>query len=73
MRDKASASLRQSLDVLTRLQTEFWEGVSKPVASRRAGLGEEYLREGVSLQTTLEGISPNLSRGSNTRTRSSIR
>jgi methyl-accepting chemotaxis protein len=56
-------TLRQSLDVLTRLQTEFWDGVSKPAASRRAGLGEEYLREGVSLQTTLEGISAQLFAG----------
>lgn len=53
-------ALHQSLDALTRMQTEFWDGVSKPAASRRAGLGEEYLREGVTLQTTLEGISAQL-------------
>jgi methyl-accepting chemotaxis protein len=56
-------TLRQSLDTLTRLQSEFWDGVNKPVASRRAGLGDEYLREGLSLQTTLEGISAGLLAG----------
>ena len=50
-------ALRQSWDVLTRLETEFWDGVSGPLANRRAALGDEYLREGLALQATLEEIS----------------
>jgi HAMP domain-containing protein len=56
-------ALRQSLETLTRLQTEFWDGVTKPAATRRAGLGDEYFREGVTLQTTLEDISARLFAG----------
>jgi methyl-accepting chemotaxis protein len=56
-------ALRQSLDTLTRLQTEFWSGSGLPLASRRAGLGDEYLREGLTLQTTLEDISSRLFAG----------
>jgi len=53
-------TLRRSLDTLTRLQTEFWDGVEKPLAGRRAGLGEEYLREGLALQTSLEAVAAQL-------------
>ena len=53
-------ALRQSLETLTRLQTEFWNGVGEPVASRRPGLGNEYMGEGVTLQTTLEDLSARL-------------
>ncbi len=52
--------VRQSLETLTRLQTEYWAGIVKPLSSRRASLGDEYLREGLSLQTTLEGLSARL-------------
>jgi methyl-accepting chemotaxis protein len=56
-RETLLPALQASLDKLTRLQTEFWDGVGQPKASRRPGLGPEYLREGVTLQTTLEDIS----------------
>jgi methyl-accepting chemotaxis protein len=55
--------LRQSMATLGRLQTEFWDGVDKPLAARRAGLGDEYLREGIALQTTLQEISARLFAG----------
>jgi methyl-accepting chemotaxis protein len=58
--NRSRAALRQSLETLTRLQTEFWDGVGKPVANRRVGLGDEYMREGVTLQTTLEDVSSRL-------------
>ncbi|MGD0429823.1 MAG: HAMP domain-containing methyl-accepting chemotaxis protein [Acetobacteraceae bacterium] len=63
--DRASLlpTLRQSLETLTRLQTEFWDGVEKPIASRRTGLGDEYMRQGVALQTTLEETSARLFAG----------
>jgi len=38
-RDHLAPVLAQSLDSLTRLQTEYWDGVTKPLASRRADLG----------------------------------
>jgi methyl-accepting chemotaxis protein len=53
-------ALRQSLETLTRLQTEFWDGVVKPLESRRPALGNEYLAEGLTVQTTLEDISGRL-------------
>jgi methyl-accepting chemotaxis protein len=53
-------ALRQSLDTLTRLHAEFWQGVGMPLASRRAGLGDEYMRAGLGIQTTLEEISGRL-------------
>jgi methyl-accepting chemotaxis protein len=53
-------ALRQSVDTLTRLQTEFWDGVAQPVANRRKGLAEEYVRETITLQATLEDISRHL-------------
>ena len=56
-KDRLVPALRQSLDVLTRLQAEFWDGIAKPIAARRAALGPEYLREGLAMQTTLEEIS----------------
>jgi methyl-accepting chemotaxis protein len=62
-RPRLLPALRQALEVLTRLQTEFWDGVSKPAASRRVALGEEYQREGVAVQTTLESISAQLFAG----------
>jgi methyl-accepting chemotaxis protein len=52
--------LRQTLDSMTRLQNEFWDGATKPIASRRPGLDEEYLKEGVALQATLENVSTRL-------------
>lgn len=58
--DTQLANLRHSLATLTALQTEFWDGVSKPKASRRAKLGEEYMAEGIAVQTTLETISSHL-------------
>ena len=58
--DAELAKLRQSLATLTALQAEFWDGVSKPKASRRAKLGEEYMAEGIAVQTTLETISSHL-------------
>ena len=62
-RTRLLPALSRSLDTLTRLQTEFWDGVEKPVASRRPGLGDEYFREGVALQTTLEDVSARLFAG----------
>jgi hypothetical protein len=62
-RSQLLPTLRQSLETLTRLQSEFWDGIDKPLASRRAGLGDEYLRQGLALQTTLEDISARLSAG----------
>jgi methyl-accepting chemotaxis protein len=50
-------ALQSSLDKLTQLQAEFWAGITKPKADRRAELGDEYLHEGLALQTTLEEIS----------------
>lgn len=48
---------------MTRLQTEFWDGIDKPLASRRAGLGDEYLREGMTVQSILGDISARLFAG----------
>ena len=56
-------ALHQSIETLGRLQTEFWDGIDKPLASRRAALGDEYFREGMTLQTTLEEISARLFAG----------
>jgi methyl-accepting chemotaxis protein len=56
-RGQLLADLHRTADSLTRLQAEFWEGTTRPLASRRAGLADEYLREGLALQTTLESIS----------------
>jgi methyl-accepting chemotaxis protein len=56
-------ALRRSLETLTRLQAEFWDGAIKPLTSRRPGLGPEYLAEGLTLQTTLEDISGRLFAG----------
>ena len=55
--DTLMPALRASLDKLTSLQAEFWAGVTQPKASRRPGLGDEYLQEGITLQDTLEKIS----------------
>jgi methyl-accepting chemotaxis protein len=52
--------LRQTLDHLTRMQDEFWRGVSQPLANRRAGLGDEYFKQGIALQTSLQDISSTL-------------
>ena len=52
--------VRQSLETITRLQSEFWDGLARPLASRRAALGEEYLKEGLSLQALLEDVSKRL-------------
>jgi methyl-accepting chemotaxis protein len=49
--------LRESLTTLTRLQTEFWQGISQPKASRRTGLANDYMREGVNVQVPLEEVS----------------
>ena len=59
-RSRLLPALRQSLDALTKLQSEFWEGASKPIASRRPGLADEYLREGLAVQATLEDVSSRL-------------
>jgi methyl-accepting chemotaxis protein len=58
--DTQLAKLRHSLATLTALQAEFWDGISKPKANRRAGLGAEYMAEGIAVQTTLETISSHL-------------
>jgi len=59
-RDAELAKLRASLATLTALQAEFWDGVGKPKATRRTGLGEAYMAEGIAMQTTLETISSHL-------------
>jgi methyl-accepting chemotaxis protein len=56
-RDRLLPALRAHLDRLTSLQREFWDGVTQPKSARRAGLGEEYLHEGIALQQTLEDVS----------------
>jgi methyl-accepting chemotaxis protein len=56
-RETLLPALQASLARLTQLQTEFWDGVTKPKASRRPELGPEYLREGLKLQTMLEDVS----------------
>jgi methyl-accepting chemotaxis protein len=56
-RDSLLPALKSSLGKLTQLQAEFWNGITKPKADRRAELGDEYLHEGLALQTTLEEIS----------------
>ena len=58
--DTEVAKLRHSLATLTALQAEFWDGVSKPKADRRAKLGAEYMAKGIAVQTTLETISSHL-------------
>ncbi|MGA3003668.1 MAG: methyl-accepting chemotaxis protein [Acetobacteraceae bacterium] len=52
--------LRQSLDTLTRLQAEFWQGATGPISGRRSELAGEYLREGIKLQAPLEDVSAQL-------------
>ncbi|WP_428486869.1 methyl-accepting chemotaxis protein [Rhodopila sp.] len=52
--------LRQSVDKLTALQTEFWRDVAGPKSSRRAALGSEYTATGLAMQDTLDHISANL-------------
>ena len=59
-RDQMVPPLRQSLDTLTRLQAEFWSNITSPLASRRADLGPEYMKEGLALQTRLEDLSRRL-------------
>jgi methyl-accepting chemotaxis protein len=59
-RSELLPALHRSLDDLTRMQTEFWGGLNRSLASRRATLGSEYLRDGLALQTTLEDISARL-------------
>ncbi len=59
-RDQVVPPLRQSLDTLTRLQAEFWSNITSPLASRRADLGPEYMKEGLALQTRLEDLSRRL-------------
>ena len=56
-RDALLPALKASLDRLTQLQAEFWDGIAKPKADRRPELADDYLREGLALQTTLENIS----------------
>ena len=59
-RDRLVPALRQALDRMTALQSEFWAGVAKPAADRRRALGDEYLRDGLALQTTLEDVATRL-------------
>jgi methyl-accepting chemotaxis protein len=56
-------AMQQSAETLSRLQSEFQDGIDKPLPSRRAGLGDEYFREGMALQTTLEQVSAQLISG----------
>jgi methyl-accepting chemotaxis protein len=59
-RDQARADLQRSFDTLAALQHDFWEGVTRPRADRRPGLGDLYATEGLALQKTLEGIAARL-------------
>jgi methyl-accepting chemotaxis protein len=49
--------LQRIIKAVTDLQKETWEAVHKPKASRRAGLGDEYMRDTTALLETLEKIS----------------
>ena len=59
-RETLLPALQAALDRLAKMQAEFWDGVDKPKADRRPELGAEYLRAGITLQTTLEDISARL-------------
>jgi methyl-accepting chemotaxis protein len=50
-------ALAHTQERLAALQAEFWEGIDKPKAQRRAALAADYLTEGLALQDTLEKIS----------------
>ena len=56
-RDTALANLRQTQTKLLALQTEFWGGLDKPLAARRAGLTADYTATGLLLQKQLEALS----------------
>ena len=56
-------ALVQSEATLLRLQKEYWDGVTRPRAERRPGLGEDYNEAGLAMQRTLEEISANLVAG----------
>ena len=56
-RARMVAALEASESRLIALQKEFWEGVAKSKAGRRAALGQEYVDAGLALQTQLEQVS----------------
>jgi methyl-accepting chemotaxis protein len=60
--EKASLypELQRALKTLTALQTESWEAMAKPKASRREGLAKEYFDEETALLATLEKLSARL-------------
>ncbi len=49
--------LQRLVKVMTDLQKETWDAMHKPKAQRRAGLGDEYLREATNFIETFEKIS----------------
>lgn len=51
------AALEASEDKLLRMQKDYWEGVVRPKAERRAELGPEYVQAGLALQALLEQVS----------------
>ena len=53
-------TLVQLVNKLTALQTESWDAMSKPKASRRAALGKEYMETTQALLETLEKVSAQL-------------
>ncbi len=54
------ASLRQSIDMVTRLQSEISDAVQKPKAARQAALGKEYQTTVTALLELLDKISTRL-------------
>ena len=62
-KDRLLPALIQAEATMSRLQEEFWAGVTKPKSARRAALADEYTAAGLAMQEALENISANLIAG----------
>jgi methyl-accepting chemotaxis protein len=56
-RDTLYPALKQSVDIITKLQAETWDAVKKPKEQRRAGLADEYQKEATDLIELLGKVS----------------
>jgi methyl-accepting chemotaxis protein len=62
-KDRLLPALQRAEGTMSRLQEEYWAGVTKPKSARRAALADEYNAAGLAMQDTLENISANLIAG----------